>query len=113
MQKYRQEYDMKLIGRNLRRLREARNLSVENVREYLQLGSVQAIYKYEAGYNFPRADVLLALLELYQSDYRELICKLLTECSFPESGYWVLFMTTDDHTERMLQVMIWQDPEFA
>ena len=43
--RYRPEYDKKLIGRNLRRCRQAKNLSVEQVREYLCIGSIQAIYK--------------------------------------------------------------------
>ena len=54
----RREYDAGLVGRNLKRLREKKRLSVEDVREYLCLGSVQAIYKYEAGRNYPQADVL-------------------------------------------------------
>ena len=41
--KHRPEYDRNLIGKNLRRLREAKNLSVEEVKEYLRLGSVQAL----------------------------------------------------------------------
>ena len=41
----RREYDAGLVGRNLKRLREKKRLSVEDVREYLCLGSVQAIYK--------------------------------------------------------------------
>ncbi len=43
--KCRPEYDKKLIGRNLRRCRQAKNLTVDQVREYLSLGSVQAVYK--------------------------------------------------------------------
>lgn len=38
--KHRPEYDMKLIGKNLKRLREEKKLTVEDVREYLRLGSV-------------------------------------------------------------------------
>lgn len=45
--KYRPEYNNKLIGKNLRRCRQAKSLSVEQVREYLRLGSLQAIYKWE------------------------------------------------------------------
>ena len=77
----RTEYDMKVIGRNLRRLREKKRLSVEQVREYLCLGSVQAVYKYEAGVGYPQADTLLALMELYDvgvneivRDYEEELC---------------------------------------
>ena len=39
----RTEYNMKLIGRNLRILRERIGLSVKEVMHYLDLGSVQAI----------------------------------------------------------------------
>ena len=71
---YRKEYDLQVIGRNLRRLREARQLSVRQVSEYLYLGSVQAVYKYERGCGFPQADTLLALMELYGiHDIRQLV----------------------------------------
>ena len=89
----RTEYDMKVIGRNLRRLREKKHLSVEQVREYLCLGSVQAVYKYEAGAGYPQADTLLALMELYNAgvneivkDYEEELC-----ASFDVLGKKLLF----------------------
>lgn len=63
--KHRPEYDMKLIGKNLRCLRKKKNFSVNDVRKYLCLGSVQAIYKYESGKSYPPADAMLALMELY------------------------------------------------
>lgn len=69
----RPEYDRKLIGRNLRRLREAKGLSVDEVRNYLCLGSVQAIYKYEEGKSYPPADNLLALMELYEAELKDVI----------------------------------------
>ena len=65
---YRPEYDMKVMGRNLRRLREEKNLTVEDVREYLCLGSVQAVYKYETGRGYPQVDTMFALMELYDAD---------------------------------------------
>ena len=98
---------MELVGYNLRRLREKKNLSVEDVREYLCLGSVQAIYKYEAGRNYPRSDVLLALLELYEADYRELICEQLIHCTFSREGCWIIFVTAEP--ELMLEVVIGRD----
>ncbi len=63
--RYRTEYDLKVIGKNLKRLREKHHMTVEQLREYLCLGSVQAIYKYEAGVGYPQADTMLALMELY------------------------------------------------
>ena len=63
----RREYDAGLVGRNLKRLREKKRLSVEDVREYLCLGSVQAIYKYEAGRNYPQADDVIIAPSLFAS----------------------------------------------
>ena len=68
----RPEYDMQVIGRNLRRLRKARHLPVEQVREYLCLGSVQAVYKYEAGQGLPQADTMFALMELYGAEVKDI-----------------------------------------
>lgn len=72
---HRPEYDIKIIGRNLKRLRENKNLSVDEVRKYLQLGSVQAIYKYENGMGYPQADTMFALMELYDADLCDLVCE--------------------------------------
>lgn len=109
--RHRREYDIKLVGRNLKRLREKKNLSVEDVREYLCLGSVQAIYKYEAGRNYPQADVLLALLELYEADFRELICEEMMHCAFPKDGCWLLSVAMGDWPELMLEIAVEPDPE--
>ena len=73
--KYRPEYDLKVIGENLKRLRKAKSLSVDEVREYLRLGSVQAIYKYEQGKGYPQTDTMLALMELYDAELSDIICE--------------------------------------
>lgn len=73
--KYRPEYDLKVIGENLRRLREKKSFSVDEVREYLRLGSVQAVYKYEKGKSYPKADTMFALMELYEADLNDIIHK--------------------------------------
>lgn len=70
----RPKYDEKLIGRNLRRLRLAKKITVEEVRRYLQLGSVQAVYKYEAGKSYPPADAIFALMQLYEADLYDIVC---------------------------------------
>ena len=79
--RHRREYDKDVIGANLRRAREKKGLSVADVREYLQLGSVQAIYKYESGLSYPPADTLLALMELYDIDRIDLICGRIDQCA--------------------------------
>ncbi len=69
----RNEYDMKVIGDNLRSLRLANGYSVEDIREFLCLGSVQAVYKYEYGTSYPPGDTLLALMQLYNADIYDII----------------------------------------
>jgi transcriptional regulator with XRE-family HTH domain len=69
----RREYDLKVVGGNLKRLREKKHLSVEEVREYLCLGSVQAVYKYEKGKGYPQADTMFALMELYDADLHDIV----------------------------------------
>lgn len=64
----RPEYDFKVIGNNLKKLRLANRLTVEEVREYMQLGTVQSIYKWERGEGLPQADSLIALMELYGAE---------------------------------------------
>ena len=66
--KNRPEYNMQVMGRILRRLREKKNLTVDEVKDYLCLGSVQAVYKYETGRGYPQVDTMFALMELYDAD---------------------------------------------
>lgn len=71
--KHRREYDLKVIGANLKYYRKKNNFSVDYVREYLRLGSNQAIYKWESGSGYPQADTLLSLMELYGIEVKELL----------------------------------------
>lgn len=61
----RPEYDFKVIGDNLKKMHIEKHLTVEEVREYMQLGTVQSIYKWERGDGLPQADSLIALMQLY------------------------------------------------
>ena len=100
----RPEYDMKMIGQNLRRLRIAKKLSVDDVRKYLCLGSVQAIYKYEKGKCYPQADTMFALMELYGADLKD-ITEIHEEGDQPSS---VFYMVTGGrfycHLSRMMTI---------
>ena len=69
----RQEVDSEVFGSNLRFYRNLREFTVEEVKEYLCLESVQSIYQWETGKNFPQADILFALMELYEVEFRDLI----------------------------------------
>lgn len=100
--KQRPEYDLKVIGRNLKRLREANHLTVQEIRDYLRLGSVQAVYKYEKGLSYPQTDAMFALMELYGVGLHDIVDDH-TCCLYPSdfffavccSGYTVFFVKTD------------------
>lgn len=70
----RPKYDAEWIGRNLKRLRMAKKLTVDEVRKYLGVGSVQAVYKYEEGKSYPPADTMFALMQLYEADLYDILC---------------------------------------
>lgn len=69
----RYEYDLKKSGEAMKRARIDAGLTVKEVREYLEVGTVQAIYKWEAGKGFPQADRLMQLAELYGVKVEELM----------------------------------------
>ncbi|MGN0378327.1 MAG: helix-turn-helix transcriptional regulator [Butyrivibrio sp.] len=70
---HRREYDMATVGHNLKQLRLLKGLTVEDVREYLMLGTVQAIYKYESGAGYPQTDTMFALMELYDASLDDIV----------------------------------------
>lgn len=88
----RPEYDMEAMGRRMKYYRKQKNLSVEDVREYMQFSSVQAIYKWESGKCFPSADNLVALAELYQVNPLDIMPKRLgyTEGNFTKKIKFII-----------------------
>ena len=69
----RHEYDLKKTGEAMRKARIDAGLTIKEVRDYLEVGSLQAIYKWESGKGFPQADRLLQLAELYGIKVEELM----------------------------------------
>lgn len=53
--------DMKKTGQNIRKLREDRKLSVNDLRRYFNFDNPQAIYQWQSGASLPSVDHLLAL----------------------------------------------------
>lgn len=95
---YRPEYDLKIIGKNLKRLREAKKLSVDEVRQYLRLGTPQAVYKYESGNGYPQADTMLALMELYGAEVHDIVDE-----HDDESPLMVLTQTAGEEKKKRLE----------
>lgn len=71
--KIRPYYDLKLIGKNLSKLRKKKGLSVEDVCEYLGITSEITIYYNESGERVAPYDVMFALMELYEANLEDVI----------------------------------------
>ncbi len=69
----RPNFDIEVVGKNLRRLRKAKNLKVTEVRDYLGFESAQAVYKYESGKGYPQVETMFALMKLYDAGIDDLI----------------------------------------
>lgn len=83
----RPEYDVRKTGENLKRLRRLCGYTADAVREYIGVGTVQAVYKWERGDCFPTLDNFLALAELYGVDPMEIIVRrdcgnLIVDCEY-------------------------------
>ena len=66
--------DRKKTGIRLRRIMDERGLSVKDVQQYLELGSVQSIYHWLNGLSMPTIDNLYALSELFQMPIDDMVC---------------------------------------
>ena len=66
--------DKRKTGINIRRIMDMRGLTVKDVQEYLELGSVQSIYHWINGISMPKIDNLYALSDLFQVPIDLLVC---------------------------------------
>lgn len=65
--------DMKKTGERIRRLREEKELSVEDLRQFFGFISVQAIYRWQKGISLPSVDHLLALSKILEVPMEEIL----------------------------------------
>ena len=65
--------DLKKTGENIKRLREARCISVADLQYFLGLASPQAIYLWQRGINLPTVDHLYALSRLFKVSMNDIL----------------------------------------
>ena len=65
--------DLVATGHRIRKLRKERGLSIQQVRDALQISSVQAVYKWERGENLPNIDNLYALSRLFEVPIEQIL----------------------------------------
>ncbi len=73
--KRRPEYDARRTGQNPRKFRRRCGYTAEQVRDYIGIGTVQAVYKWERGDSFPALENFFALAELYDVLPDEILVK--------------------------------------
>ena len=66
--------DKKKTGINLRLLMDERGLTVKDIQQYLNLGSVQSVYHWLNGLSLPTVDNLYALSYLFQIPVDDMLC---------------------------------------
>ncbi|MCD8110065.1 MAG: helix-turn-helix domain-containing protein [Clostridiales bacterium] len=66
--------DKRMTGRRIRRLMDARGISVKDVQQYLGLACVQSVYHWLDGSSMPTLDNIYALSELLQEPVDAMLC---------------------------------------
>ena len=61
-------------GRNIKRIMQAKGLSVKDIRSFLELGSSQSVYHWLEGKSLPTVDNLYALSEILGLPVDALLC---------------------------------------
>ena len=65
--------DMVKTGKNIKRLREERDITVMDIQHFLNLANPQAIYQWQKGISLPTVDHLCALSHLFGTSMDEII----------------------------------------
>ena len=66
--------NLRETGVNLRRIMDKRGITPKDIKEFLNIGSVQTVYIWCNGLNMPTVDNLYALSQFLQVPIDEIIC---------------------------------------
>ena len=66
--------NLRETGINLHRIMDKRGITPKDIKEFLNLGSIQTVYNWCNGLNMPTVDNLYALSQLFQVSIDEMIC---------------------------------------
>ena len=66
--------NLRETGVNLRRLMDKREVTPKDIKEYLNLGSIQTVYNWCNGLNLPTIDNLYALSQLLRVPMDAIVC---------------------------------------
>lgn len=66
--------NLRETGVNLHRIMDKRGITPKDIKEFLNLGSIQTVYNWFNGLNMPTVDNLYALSQFLQVPIDEIIC---------------------------------------
>lgn len=66
--------NLRETGINLHRIMDKRGITPKDIKEFLNLGSIQTVYNWCNGLNMPTIDNLYALSQLLQAPIDEIVC---------------------------------------
>ena len=66
--------NLKETGINLRRIMDKRGITPKDIKEFLNIGSIQTVYNWCNGLNMPTVDNLYALSQFLQVPIDEIVC---------------------------------------
>ena len=66
--------DVKETGLNIHRIMNERGITAKDIKEYLNLASVQSVYYWCKGVNMPTIDNLYALSQLFRVPIDDIVC---------------------------------------
>ena len=66
--------NLRETGINLRRIMDKRGITPKDIKEFLNIGSIQTVYNWFNGQNMPTVDNLYALSQFLQVSIDEIIC---------------------------------------
>lgn len=74
--------DMKATGDHIWQIMQRKNITVRDVQQYLNLGSVQSVYHWLSGRNMPAIDNLYALSALFGLSVDDILIGNKTQCQY-------------------------------
>ncbi len=77
--------DMVATGRQIRSLRKAKGLRVEDISDYMGFTGPQAVYKWQRGESLPDVENLLALSRLFMTPIEDILMERQKEGDEPSS----------------------------
>ena len=67
--------DLQATGRQIKKLRLERHISITDICEYMGFENPQAVYKWQRGETLPSVDNLFALSRLFETSIENILCE--------------------------------------